>query len=131
SGRSPTSDSKITRVASPSASVRIQGGTDGTSKHIAWSRSTSRPSQPHADTETWASVTELRKDEAGRMAEHPMPPLPLRRTSCRFRYRFKRGTHGTDRRLNLVAQLVPFREPTRLVVRKPCVARSILPNQFP
>jgi hypothetical protein len=36
---------------------------------------------------------------------------------------------GIDRSLNLVTELVPLREPTRIVARKPCRARTVLPDQ--
>ena len=52
---------------------------------------------------------------------------PLRRR--RPRQRVERGRQGPDRGLGLVGQSVALRKPTRIIVREPCVAGCILPNQ--
>ena len=51
------------------------------------------------------------------------------RCRCRFRHRIKCSGYGLNRSVCLVAQPVPFCEPVRIVVGKPCGPRCVLPDQ--
>jgi hypothetical protein len=53
----------------------------------------------------------------------------LLRCGCRSCDRLKCASHCIDRCFDLAVQSMPFRKPARIVVRKPRVARSILPNE--
>jgi hypothetical protein len=95
------------------------------------------PRAPRHESRRAARLSERRRCLAARLKFPPGDGIGrthaaarhLRRRSCRSRYRIKCGSHGTGCRISLVAQPMPFREPTRIVVRKPCVARCVLPNQ--
>src|ERR1700687_1900758 len=52
--------------------------------------------------------------------------LPRR---CGSRYGLDCGSYHADRCLGLTAQPVPFRKPGGIIVRKPRIARCVLPNQ--
>jgi hypothetical protein len=54
---------------------------------------------------------------------------PLRRVGCRSCHLGEGGGQDTDGRPDLGIHSVPFRDPGRIIIGKPCDARGILPDQ--